>query len=273
MRYMLTSVHELPVIEHTLGEGLAGSLRTKVSVETERLHDRQVRFHGEHGSSNPLLFAEHLTTTLIETTVDTTNSVFGALDFDCSFRSQLVIFTRCHNRLILTKVYGLLETGFREKTCSIADATASRDDLSTSAMDGISVKLQTMRSGAAGDSKNAATYGDINNVDPDSTHLLFSTHTFLCRPLECSNARILDFIQVLHTLGDIDQQIRTSSIRTETPDLPSVSDIPTVLIGEDTGTGLEIVTGADSTAFDGFCELFVNGLGLDVKTIVLVLRF
>jgi hypothetical protein len=35
----LTSVHKLPVVEHTLGERLSRRMRTELTVETERLVD------------------------------------------------------------------------------------------------------------------------------------------------------------------------------------------------------------------------------------------
>lgn len=77
------AVHDLPVVEHGLGEGLASGMLTELAVEAEGLHDGEVRLHGEHGRSNPLLLAEHLSTTLVEARVDTTDTVFGALNLDC----------------------------------------------------------------------------------------------------------------------------------------------------------------------------------------------
>jgi hypothetical protein len=70
------------VIKHTLGESLARRLRAQVAIETEGLHDRQVSLDSEHWRSRPLLLAEHLSTPLVEGTVDTTDGGFGALNFD-----------------------------------------------------------------------------------------------------------------------------------------------------------------------------------------------
>ena len=36
----LTSVHDLPVVEHTLREGLASGVGAELAIETERLADR-----------------------------------------------------------------------------------------------------------------------------------------------------------------------------------------------------------------------------------------
>ena len=56
--------------------------------------------------------------------------------------------------------------------------------------------------------------GDIENVESSSSHLLFGANTFLSCPLESSYARIFDFVEVLNTLGGIDEQVRTSSFGT-----------------------------------------------------------
>ena len=116
-------------------------------------------------------------------------------------------------------------------------------------------------------------YSNIKHVHSDTTHILFTSDTFLCRPLECGNTRVLDFVEVLHTLRHIDQQIRASGIGTETPNLPGISDIPTVLISKSTSTELIIVTSSDFAPLNSLREFFVNGQSLYVETIVLVLRF
>lgn len=48
-RNILTAVHELPVVEHGLGEGLSLCLATKIGGETEGLGDGEVSLDGEHG--------------------------------------------------------------------------------------------------------------------------------------------------------------------------------------------------------------------------------
>lgn len=115
--------------------------------------------------------------------------------------------------------------------------------------------------------------GNIEDVNTDTTHILISHRTFLGSPLEGSDTRILNFVQVLNTLGDINEQVGTSGIGTEAPDLPSISDIPTELVSEDTSTELEIITRGDLAVLDGDCELLVKRLSLGVETIVFVLRF
>lgn len=84
---ILTSVHDLPVVEHGLREGLASGLRAQFGVETERLRNGQICLDGEHGRADTLLLAEDLATTLVEHGVDTADRVFGALDLD--YRAKL----------------------------------------------------------------------------------------------------------------------------------------------------------------------------------------
>lgn len=115
------AVHDLPMIEHTLGEGLASGMRAQLSVEAEGLGDGQVGLDGEHGSSGALLFREDLSTTLVETRVDTTDGVLGALDLD--------------------EVDGLLETGGGEQAGSVGSTPHGGDDLSSTTMDSISMQL------------------------------------------------------------------------------------------------------------------------------------
>lgn len=70
------------MVEHHLGESLAGGVATELTVEAEGLRDGQVGLDSEHGGSWALLFAEHLSTTLVQARVDTTDGVLGTLNLD-----------------------------------------------------------------------------------------------------------------------------------------------------------------------------------------------
>lgn len=78
----LTSGHDLPMIEHTLGERLPTSSLPQVSVEAERLVDGQVRLDREHRSSHPLFLAEDLSATLVQAAVNASDGVLRTLDLD-----------------------------------------------------------------------------------------------------------------------------------------------------------------------------------------------
>lgn len=116
------------------------------------------------------------------------------------------------------------------------------------------------------------SYRHIHDVEANTTHVLFGADTLLGRPLETSNARILNFVKVLHTLGDIDEQVRASCLGTETPDFAGFGDIPAVLVGEDSSADLEIITSVDLALLDTLGEFLIEWRSLDEETVVLVLR-
>ena len=70
------------MIEDVLGEGLSTRVGTELTVEAEGLSDREVSLDSEHGGSGPLFFAKHLSTTLVQDRVDTTNSILRTLDLN-----------------------------------------------------------------------------------------------------------------------------------------------------------------------------------------------
>ncbi len=82
---------------------------------------------------------EDVTTTPIQDTIDTTNGVFGALDLD--------------------QVDRLHQPWFGGQERGVEDATGCRDDLATSAMDGVSVECHVV------------------DVETDSAQVLIAEHT------------------------------------------------------------------------------------------------
>ena len=70
------------MVKDRLGERLATSGSAKLAVEAERLHDRQVGLDREHGCADTLLFAENLSTALVQDGVDTADGILRALDLD-----------------------------------------------------------------------------------------------------------------------------------------------------------------------------------------------
>ena len=110
------------MVKHRLREGLTSGMRSKLSVESEGFGDGQVGLDSEHRSTRTLLLREDLTTTLVEARVDTTDRVLWALDLD--------------------EEDGLLETGLGKQARGVADTTAGRDNLTSTTVDGIGVKLQ-----------------------------------------------------------------------------------------------------------------------------------
>lgn len=220
------------MIKDGLREGLARGGGTQVTVEAERLQDGQIGLDVEEGSTGALLLVEDVTTTAGKDTIDTTHGLLGNLNFD--------------------QVDGLEQGGLGQQGRGVQDTTGSGNDLTTTTVNGISVQ------------------GDIEDVEADRAHGLLSNRTLTTGPLETRDDGVLDFVQVLNSLGLVNQQVGTGTIRTESPDLTGISDIPTEVIGQDTGTSLEIITGRDLAALNGQRKLLLNGLSNHVQTVVLV---
>ncbi|KNC26657.1 hypothetical protein FF38_01376 [Lucilia cuprina] len=223
------------MIEHTLREGLATSVGTQISSEAEGFVDRQVGLDDEHGCADDLGFFEDMTTTSVQYTIDTTDGNFGTLDF--------------------TQVNGFHQTRRSGDGRSVQATTSGWNDLATTTMDGISVQ------------------SNIIDVETYTTHVFISQDTFLGGPLETSNDGILDFVQVLYGLGTIQDEVRTGTVGTETPDLTSFSYIIIVFLSQVTGTDLEIVLGADVTVVNVLGQTVGHRASLHLQTVVLVGRF
>lgn len=218
------------MIEDTLRESLATGVGTEISSEAERLVDGQVSLNVEEGSTGALLLREDVTTTAIQHTVDTTHGAIRALDLD--------------------QEDGLEETGIREELGGVDDVTASGQDLATTTMDGVSVE------------------SDVDEVEAAAAHGLTSEDTLLSGQLEGTNARVLDFVQVLDGLGHVDEDVGTGGLGTEAPDLTGITNVPTVLLGEEAGTSLELVLGAALASLNVHGKLLSEGLSGHVETIV-----
>ena len=225
---------DLPVVEDGLGEGLATGALAEISVEAEGLVDGEVGLDVEQRSAGALLLSEDVTTTAGKDTVDTTHGLLGNLDLD--------------------QEDGLLEGGLSHESSSVQDAASSRNDLSTTTMDSISVE------------------SNIHDVEADTTHGLLTDGTLTGGPLETGDNGILDLVEVLDGLGLVNEQVGTVGVGAESPDLAGIGDIPLVVVGHVAGTGLEVVTGVDLAVLNVLAELLSHGLSSHVDTVVLVGR-
>ena len=70
---------DLPVVEHTLGEGLATHVGPQVSSEAERLIDRKVGLQNKHRGAGHLGLLKDVTPLPVQDTVDATNHLFRTL--------------------------------------------------------------------------------------------------------------------------------------------------------------------------------------------------
>ena len=117
------------MIKHALKEGLSTGVRTKISGETKGLVDRQVGLDDEHWGSGGLSLLENVSSPSVQNSVDTSNCVLGALDFN--------LINRFHH------------PGLSGQQGSVEYTPSCGNNLTTSSMDGISVK------------------GNVINVKPD----------------------------------------------------------------------------------------------------------
>merc|ERR1711978_415639 len=165
-------------------------------------------------------------------TINTTDCIFGTLNFH--------------------KIYGFHKSGSSGQCRGIQNSSCSWDNLTAATMDSISVKC------------------NVIDVKSYSAHVFVTENTFFGGPLETSNNRVLDFIQVLNSLGGINNNVGSSSVGAETPNLPSFSDVVFVLISQVATTDLEILFGCDLTVVDVFGKAIGHRNSLHKKTVVLV---
>jgi len=152
------TVHDVPVIEDALGEGLATGSGTEGRGETEGLLDGKVGLELHHGGADALLFGEHVTTAAREDTVASTHGILGDGNVD--------------------QVDGLEEAGLAGEHASVDHTAGGGEDLTHTTVDGISVK------------------GNVKKVDAETTDGLFAERSVLGGPLEATDARFLDLTEV-----------------------------------------------------------------------------
>mmetsp|Transcript_13005 Transcript_13005/g.39379 ORF Transcript_13005/g.39379 Transcript_13005/m.39379 type:complete len:330 (-) Transcript_13005:1846-2835(-) len=224
--------HLLPVVEHALGEGLAGSGGTQGASEAEGLHHGQVRLQVKDGGAHALLLLEHQAALLVEHRVHAAQGALRALD--------------------LHQVHGLAQPGVRRQHRGVQHPAAGGDDLATAAVDGIRVQHH------------------IVDLEHNTAHVLLAQHTLLGGPLEGGHAGVLDLIQVLHTLGDIGHQVRAHGVRTEGPDLLGELLVPPEVVHQHLAADLGVVAGADLAIVNGLSQTLLHRPRREVQPVVLV---
>merc|ERR1711936_1161385 len=113
------------MVEHALGEGLASGVGPQVGGEAEGLVDGQVGLDDKHGGARGLSLLEHVTSPPVQHSVDTSDSVLRALNLDL--------------------VDGLQQPGLGCEHAGVQDPPGGGNDLTTTAMDGISVKCHIVQ--------------------------------------------------------------------------------------------------------------------------------
>merc|ERR1719327_118635 len=111
---------------------------------------------------------------------------------------------------------------------------------------------------------------DIVDVKADTTHVLVSEDTLLASPLESSDNAVLDLVEVLHTLGNIDNDVGASALWAEAPDLTGITDLPVVVVSEVASALLHLLLGRDLLVINVVGEAIGERHGLHEQTVVLV---
>lgn len=189
---------------------------------------------GKRRSLNLFLFNYH-TSSCIQALVHASLSIPGGSDF--------------------SQEDGLHQSRLGSQLASIVQSSRSRDHLTTSSVNRISVK-------------NA-----IQNVNPDTSHVFFAKWRFLCRPLPSRLHRISQFVHVLNTRSLILQQVRSSIFWTERPDLQSILFIIFIFISQKLSPNFRVVFRGNCSLFDRILQLVHQGNGNRVDSVVLIWRF
>jgi hypothetical protein len=191
-----------------------------------------VRLHVNEGSSGDGLLTDDNTTTLGETVVNTTDGIFGALDFD--------------------EEDGFLESGGSGELCSVDGTSSSGHNLTTTSVDSIGVE------------------SDIMDVVSNTSHVLFGEDTFFSGPLEGTFHGVLDFVKELNSLGNINEQVGTSGLGSETPDLECIIGVPFEFVSEHDSANLGILLGGDLLVIDGLGKVITERFSGDVESVMLI---
>merc|ERR1719219_2989780 len=128
------------------------------------------------------------------------------------------------------------------------------DDLATTAMDGISMKSYVIK------------------IEPAGSHVLVAENSLLGGPLEASNTGVLDFIEILNSLGAVNEDVGAEGLGAEAPDLSGLSDVIVVLLGEVAGPGLQLVPGVHLAVVDVLSQAVGHGDSSHEQSVVLVGR-
>ena len=95
---------------------------------------------------------------------------------------------------------------------------------------------------------------------------------FFGGPLEASDNAVLDLVEVLDTLGHVDEQVGAGALRAEAPNLARLGHVVLVLLVEVASARLELLARRHLALLDVVWQAVRHGHGLHVQTVVLVGR-
>jgi len=223
---------DLPMVKDALWKGLTAGSRPQMSDETKRFIDWQVSFDSKHWCPGDLRFLVDVTSPLVEDTVDTTDGGLWALD--------------------LALVDGFEEPWLGGELTGVEDSSGGWHDLTGTSMDGVSVK------------------GDVVDVESAATHVFVGEDTLFGSPLKTTDNAILDLVQVLHTLSDLANHVRTADIWAKAPNLPGIVRVHLKFLLKILGPLLSFLLMGNFTVLDLISQTVWEGVTFHVKPVMLV---
>mmetsp|Transcript_36215 Transcript_36215/g.121292 ORF Transcript_36215/g.121292 Transcript_36215/m.121292 type:complete len:378 (-) Transcript_36215:1509-2642(-) len=210
------AVHDVPVVEEHLGEGLAAGVLAEQVGESERLGDRQVGLDVVERRARPVGLLENGAAPLVERRIDAAHGALGALDLDQEDR--------------------LHEAGLSSQHRGEEHAARGGDDLSATAVDGVRVEHNVL------------------DVEAHAADRLVAERSFPAHPLPAGDHRVLDLVEVLHALRLVHHEVRAGAVGAKAPDLLRRLLVPAELVDEHARARLRVHARRDLALLDGVRE-------------------
>ena len=90
----------------------------------------------------------------------------------------------------------------------------------------------------------------VEDVESHSSHVLFAQDSLFGGVLERRNHGLFDFVHVLNSLGDVDNNVGSLIVRSEAPNLDGIVFFPAELFDKSLSSNLNILSLTDFTIFD-----------------------
>ncbi len=113
---------------------------------------------------------------------------------------------------------------------------------------------------------------DVVHVESDASHVLVGHRGFSGGPLEGGLEGVPDFVHVLDTLGDVDQDVGTLVLGSIAPNFQGFALVPAVGLGHLSSALLRLLLGSGLSLLNVVLKLHVERCGGDVESVVLVGR-
>jgi len=189
-------------------------------------------FHLDEWSSSNWLFTDNDTSSLGKSLIDWSDDIIWGLD--------------------LNQEDWLLEFWNGGKFASIDDSSASWENLTSTSMDGISVK------------------GDIMDIVSATSHVLIAQNTFSGSPLESSLNGIFDFVKELDSLSDINNHVWSVVVWSIAPNLGGIGFVPFEFFDESLSSFLGLSFWSHGFLFNLSREFFTKWSTLKEESVMLV---